>query len=106
MLETSTHDSITLLRQSRRSPSLRVSHALNKLWAFFGPSFDLGCHIEMWRPLDTSVNPWSGRPPDFFTLPRLIHINLTGDYHWETSLTLGPDQFRPLRTRSHDLAAA
>lgn len=34
------------------------------------------------------------------------HINLTGDYHWETSLTLGPDQFRPLRTRSHALAAA
>ena len=34
------------------------------------------------------------------------HINLTGDYHWETSLTLGPDQFRPLRTRSRDLAAA
>src|ERR1700722_16285590 len=34
------------------------------------------------------------------------HINLTGDYHWDTSPTLGPDQFRPLRTRSHDLAAA
>jgi TnpA family transposase len=33
------------------------------------------------------------------------HINLTGDYHWETSPTLGPDQFRPLRTRVHDLAA-
>ena len=28
------------------------------------------------------------------------HINLTGDYHWETSPTLGPDQFRPLRTRA------
>ena len=26
------------------------------------------------------------------------HISLTGDYHWETSPTLGPDQFRPLRT--------
>jgi hypothetical protein len=23
------------------------------------------------------------------------HINLTGDYHWEASSTLGPDQFRP-----------
>ena len=34
------------------------------------------------------------------------HINLTGDYHWETSPTLGPDQFRPLRTRPHDLAVA
>jgi TnpA family transposase len=34
------------------------------------------------------------------------HINLTGDYHWETSLALGPDQFRPLQTRSHDLADA
>ena len=34
------------------------------------------------------------------------HINLTGDYHWETSLTLGPDQFRPLRTRAHEFAAA
>ncbi len=34
------------------------------------------------------------------------HINLTGDYHWETSPTLGPDQFRPLRTRTPDFAAA
>jgi Tn3 transposase DDE domain len=34
------------------------------------------------------------------------HINLTGDYHWETSPTLGPDQFRPLRTRAHEFAAA
>jgi TnpA family transposase len=33
------------------------------------------------------------------------HINLTGDYHWETSPTLGPNQFRPLRTRAQDLAA-
>ncbi len=34
------------------------------------------------------------------------HINLTGDYRWETSPSLGPDQFRPLRTRRQDLAAA
>ena len=34
------------------------------------------------------------------------HINLTGDYHWETSPTLGLDQFRPLRTRAHNSAAA
>src|SRR6516165_7591909 len=34
------------------------------------------------------------------------HINLTGDYHWETSPTLGPDQFRPLRTQAFDLAIA
>ena len=34
------------------------------------------------------------------------HINLTGDYRWETSPSLGPDQFRPLRTRAQDLAAA
>jgi TnpA family transposase len=34
------------------------------------------------------------------------HINLTGDYHWDTSPTLGPDQFRPLRTHAHDFAAA
>ena len=34
------------------------------------------------------------------------HINLTGDYHWETSQTLGPDQFRPLRTKAPDIAAA
>jgi hypothetical protein len=34
------------------------------------------------------------------------HINLTGDYHWETSPTLGPDQFRPLRTGAHAAAAA
>ena len=34
------------------------------------------------------------------------HINLTGDYHWDTSPTLGPDEFRPLRTHAHDFAAA
>ncbi len=34
------------------------------------------------------------------------HINLTGDYRWETSSTFGPDQFRPLRIRAHDFAAA
>jgi hypothetical protein len=34
------------------------------------------------------------------------HINLTGDYHWETSPTLGPDQFRPLRTQAQSFAAA
>ena len=34
------------------------------------------------------------------------HINLTGDYRWDTSPTLGPDEFRPLRTHAHDFAAA
>ena len=34
------------------------------------------------------------------------HINLTGDYRWETSPTLAPDQFRPLRIRAHDFAVA
>ena len=34
------------------------------------------------------------------------HINLTGDYHWDTSPTLGPDQFRPLRTLTPVAAAA
>ena len=34
------------------------------------------------------------------------HINLTGDYHWDTSPTLGPDEFRQLRTHAHDFAAA
>ena len=34
------------------------------------------------------------------------HINLTGDYHWDTSPTLGPDEFRPLRTHAHDFTAA
>jgi hypothetical protein len=34
------------------------------------------------------------------------HINLTGDYHWETLPTLGPDQFRPLRTGAYAAAAA
>ena len=34
------------------------------------------------------------------------HINLTGDYLWETSPALGPDQFRPLSIRAHDLTAA
>ena len=33
------------------------------------------------------------------------HINLTGDYHWADD-TLGPDQFRPLRTRSSEFAVA
>jgi hypothetical protein len=35
--------------------------------------------------------------------PGWEHIRLTGDYHWETA-ALGPDQFRPLRTRADDLA--
>jgi hypothetical protein len=34
------------------------------------------------------------------------HINLTGDYYWEASSALGPDQFRPLRTRVQGYAAA
>ena len=34
------------------------------------------------------------------------HINLTGDYRWDTSPTPGPDEFRPLRTHAHDFAAA
>jgi hypothetical protein len=34
------------------------------------------------------------------------HINLTGDYHWEADQAIGPHQFRPLRTRSVDLAMA
>ena len=34
------------------------------------------------------------------------HINLTGDYRWDTLPTLGPDEFRPLRTHAHDFAAA
>jgi nitrogen regulatory protein PII len=34
------------------------------------------------------------------------HINLTGDYRWDSSPTLGPDEFRPLRTHAHDFAAA
>lgn len=33
------------------------------------------------------------------------HINLTGDYHWVDD-TLGPDQFRPLRTLFSKLAVA
>jgi TnpA family transposase len=33
------------------------------------------------------------------------HINLTGDYHWDTSPPLGPDQFRPLRTSAHSVTA-
>jgi TnpA family transposase len=34
------------------------------------------------------------------------HINLTGDYHWDTSPPLGPDQFRPLRTSADSVTAA
>lgn len=33
------------------------------------------------------------------------HINLTGDYHWETSPAWGPDQFRPLRSAQPGLRA-
>lgn len=52
-----------------------------------------------------------GQPPTPGDLAHLSplgweHINLTGDYHWETSPTLGPDQFRPLRTRTPVSAAA
>ena len=50
------------------------------------------------------VNP--GRDPAPDDLAHLSplgweHINLTGDYHWETSPTLGPDQFRPLQIGAH-----
>ncbi len=34
------------------------------------------------------------------------HINLTGDYHWGSSPTFGPDQFRPLRTKANAATAA
>ena len=34
------------------------------------------------------------------------HINLTGDYHWEAEQTISPNQFRPLRNRSTDIALA
>jgi Tn3 transposase DDE domain len=34
------------------------------------------------------------------------HVNLTGDHHWETSSTLGPNQFRSLCTRTQGAAAA
>jgi TnpA family transposase len=30
------------------------------------------------------------------------HINLTGDYDWNSLPVLGPDQFRPLRTRTQE----
>jgi hypothetical protein len=34
------------------------------------------------------------------------HINLTGDYHCDAASPLGPDQFRPLRTRTTSLRLA
>jgi hypothetical protein len=34
------------------------------------------------------------------------HINLTGDYAWETEESLNPDEFRPLRTRASELPMA
>jgi TnpA family transposase len=51
------------------------------------------------------INP---KPVDLIHLSPLgwEHINLTGDYQWEGTETLGPDHFRPLRTRSADLAMA
>ena len=33
------------------------------------------------------------------------HVNLTGDFRWETSPTLEPDQFRPLRSSVQNVAA-
>jgi hypothetical protein len=36
----------------------------------------------------------------------LLLGRFTGDYHWDTSPTLGPDEFRPLRTHAHDFTAA
>ena len=33
------------------------------------------------------------------------HVNLTGDFRWETSPTLGPDEFRPLRSSVQNVAA-
>jgi TnpA family transposase len=52
-----------------------------------------------------------GHHPAFGDLAHLSplgweHINLTGDYHWDTLPILGPDEFRPLRTHAHDFAAA
>jgi len=70
--------------------------------------------IILWNTtyLQRAVDPLrdQGQPPAPGDLAHLSplgweHINLTGDYHWETSLTLGPDQFRPLRTRAHVSAA-
>ena len=63
----------------------------------------------LYRTVDHLHN--QGHQPAFGDLAHLSplgweHINLTGDYHWETFPTLGPDQFRPLRTRAHDFAAA
>jgi TnpA family transposase len=34
------------------------------------------------------------------------HINLTGDYHWDSLPAYGPAQFRPLRTKVNIAAAA
>ncbi len=34
------------------------------------------------------------------------HINLTGDYAWETDKSLNPDEFRSLRTRASELPMA
>jgi TnpA family transposase len=52
-----------------------------------------------------------GHPPTPGDLAHLSplgweHINLTGDYHWDTSPPLGPDQFRPLRTNADSVTAA
>ena len=33
------------------------------------------------------------------------HVNLIGDYRWKTSPTLGPDEFRPLRSSVQNVAA-
>ena len=64
-------------------------------------------HLQ--RAIDHLSN--QGHPPLPTDLAHLSplgweHINLTGDYHWETSPTLGPSQFRPLRCSAHDFAAA
>ena len=61
------------------------------------------------RAVDHLCN--QGHHPAFGDLAHLSplgweHINLSGAYHRDTSPTLGPDEFRPLRTHAHDFAAA
>ena len=70
--------------------------------------------IVLWNPvhLQCAIDDLRslGVTPKFHDLMHLSplgweHINLTGDYHWADD-TLGPDQFRPLRTRSSEFAVA
>ena len=112
------------LNKGEQQNALRRAVFFNRLGEIRDRSYENQCHrasglnllvaaIILWnttylqRAVDHLRN--QGHHPAFGDLAHLSplgweHINLTGDYHWDTSPTLGPDEFRPLRTHAHDFA--